>query len=213
MPAVVKTAFSGALGIDTITRLDSVSASRFALSGLNFVVRYVESLNKTETSIILGVGLALMGVGYSRRAGWHPSATLGLHDGATAASHASAAGLLPGTSLWCDLEGMAGSAIDTIEYGNAWWRIVKDSGFTPGVYIGDGVPLKSTQLYHSLSFQHYWKSGSIVPDVATRGYQMIQQAPLDVTLDGVRVDRDEIQVDALGGLPQWMVDDGTVLQG
>lgn len=204
---VVRPAAAGAIGVDTITRLDKVSAFRLHSSGIGFAVRYVESLGKRELAAILNSGMAVMGVGYSRRAGWHPSAALGLHDGATVASHAKAAGMLPNTTLWCDLEGIGGNATQTAEYANAWWKIIQDTGFTAGVYVGDGVPLTSDELYHALAFKHYWKSASTVPEVAVRGYQMVQQTPLDITLDGVRVDRDVIQVDAKGEVPFWMVDD------
>ena len=51
---------------------------------------------------------------------------------------------------------------------------VEGAGFVPGVYVGAGAILTGSELFWRLTTKHYWKSGSRVPDIPHRGYQLIQ---------------------------------------
>ena len=53
-----------------------------------------------------------------------------------------------------------------------------------------------------LRFAHYWKSLSIMPDVAVRSYQMIQSN--DQTLNGIDIDENQTQNDSRGGTVVWL---------
>jgi hypothetical protein len=80
-------------------------------------------------------------------------------------------------------------------------------GFVPGVYVGANAILNGAQLFNALKFQHFWKSGSIVPQIPVRGYQMIQTIPGHATtVDGIalHLDLDLTHTDALGGHVQWL---------
>ena len=53
-----------------------------------------------------------------------------------------------------------------------------------------------------LRFAQYWKSLSIMPDVAVRSYQMIQSN--DQTLKGIDIDENQTQNDLRGGTGVWL---------
>jgi len=89
-----------------------------------------------------------------------------------------------------------------IDYCEAWFEAVNQSGYIPGLYVGAGALLTGQQLY-DLSFQHYWRSQSRVPDIPSRGYQMIQLFP-SIQVNGVGVDLDVVQDDQQGGQAQWL---------
>ncbi len=211
MKGSVQIATDGSEGFDADTALTATSCAGLVAAGMTFAIRYVGfsqqhsttgDLTAAEVQTILSSGLALMVVQHVRFPGWKPSAAVGTADGQTAVEHALAAGVGTGTCLWCDLEGIAGSAEDTIAHANAWATAVRAAAYDPGVYVGAGVPLTGAQLFEALTVQRYWKSLSQVPNVATRGYQMVQRAggPL---VAGVSIDRNRIQTDAKGGLPIW----------
>jgi len=209
MNAEVKEAADGAQGFDASTPLSASTCASLVEAGMQFAIRYVSfrepesrDLSVTEVQTILDAGLALMVVQHVRNPGWAPSATLGTADGQRAVENTSAVGVPSGVCLWCDLEGINGTAADTIAYANAWTKAVRAGGYDPGVYIGFGVPLTSEQLYKNLSVRRYWRSFSKVPDVMTRGYQMMQKAERQVA--GIRIDPDTIQTDRKGDRPAWL---------
>jgi hypothetical protein len=207
MDLQVVAAPSGAKGVDTVTPFTAAIAAKFKAAGYEFVVRYLGAVHPEELQAILGAGLALLMVGYSRRPGWQPTAALGVEDGDNAVLHAQQAGLPKGMTLYCDLEGPASSttAADCIAYVNAWADAVSAAGYIAGLYVGYGVPLTPQQLYQDLHVTAYWHSCSKVQNVAVRGYQMIQQAPGNQMCLGVLVDFDVIQTDANGDTPHWLV--------
>lgn len=209
MSISVQPATPGARGVDCITVLSSASAARLKAAGISFAVRYLGSLTVAERDAILGAGLALLAVGFSRKPGWSPTGALGAQDGAAAALHAEAAGLPTGMHLFCDLEGPAGGTHpdDTIAYVNAWAAAVSAAGYLPGLYVGFACGLTPQQLYESLHVACYWHSCSSVPEVATRGYAMIQDVHANQVIAGVQVDVDIVQADKLGGVPYWLVAD------
>jgi hypothetical protein len=132
-------------------------------------------LTASEALDILGAGLALLPVQHVRPDGWAPTPDLGASNGVHAAYHAFTIGFPPGVNVWCDLEGVASGTPpqQVIDYCNSWYNAVAAPGYLPGLYVGANAILGGQALYQELKFSHYWKSLSIVPDVAVRSYQMI----------------------------------------
>jgi Domain of unknown function (DUF1906) len=205
MTIISQTAFVRALGIDTISTITTAQAMAFQQAGFSFAVRYVESLSTTEISAILGAGLALMPVAYSRAGGWMPTAALGTQDGNNMISDLNALSLPKGITVWCDLEGMGGVAADTIAYTEAWGACIEAAGYIPGVYVGAGITLNSAQLYALNNIHAYWHSCSVVPDVDGCSYMMIQLNPPDQVICEVEVDINVIQKDHAGRFPIWAI--------
>ena len=204
MTTVVRPCQVGSRLVDCVTKLTAASARALRAAGADGAIRYLGSLDAAELDAILEAGLGLMPVCYEAHPqDWLPTSVLGQLDGALAVDHAHGAGILPGTSLWCDLEAMGGSAADTIAYAVAWCAEVEPAGFVPGGYIGSGVTLSTEQLY-ALPFRGYWHSLSEVPNVARVGYQLVQLYPT-THLAGIEVDIDFSQHDKAGRAPQWMI--------
>ncbi len=92
------------------------------------------------------------------------------------------------------------NASSMIPWLNDWDEAVYAAGFHEiGKYVGVNCPLTGEQWYADLPrTTHYWKSASSVPDVAVRGYQMVQTA-VNQSIAGYPVDFDTIQVDEKGG--------------
>ena len=107
---------------------------------------------------------------------WSPSQALGTRNGKNAAKHARQIGFPDGVNVWLDLEGAKTSTPHEtmIAYCNAWFAEVEGAGFVPGVYVGARAILTGNELFWRLTTKHYWKSGSRVPDIPHRGYQLIQ---------------------------------------
>jgi len=53
-------------------------------------------------------------------------------------------------------------------------------------------------VFWDLKTTHYWKSGSTVPDIPHRGYQMIQ------TIKAGQVDRNVVKDDDFGNAVLWL---------
>jgi len=198
-------------GFDSDTVITAATANQFRLSGYKFCLRYLSlgrqapgDLSSREAADILTSGLALMPVQHVRRPGWSPNQALGQQDGTAAATNAQSVGFPAGVNVWCDLEGVsaASAAQDVIDYCEAWHQAVSAAGYIPGLYVGAGTLLTGAQL-GGLSFQHYWRSQSKVPDLPTRGYQLMQLFP-SIAVNGVGIDVDIVQTDKLGGLAQWL---------
>jgi hypothetical protein len=201
----VERATPGARGVDTIIQFGAERARAIKANGFDYVVRYLGVLNRTERDVILGAGLGLLAVTYSRRVGWVPSAELGDLDGVHAVSNARVAGLPGAMSLYCDLEGPSGYGRDSIAYVNAWATRVQAAGYTAGLYVGFGIPLTGTQLYKNLKVTGYWDSCSVNPTVAERGFQMFQHSPPNQKVAGTLVDVNHIAVDQKGDTPNWLI--------
>lgn len=209
---IVETAFLGALGCDCDSKIGLLAAQRLAGIGMKFIVRYVSldttegpgDLDKNEVHDILSGGLALMTVQHVRYPGWVPSAQMGSDDGGHAARHTVGAGIPAGVTVWCDLEGIKGTAQETIDYVKGWHQSVRSAGYGTGIYVGGGCPLTSAELY-SLPVDRYWRSFSAVPNVDRRGYCMLQLYP-STMVGGVPVDLNVVQKDYLGGLPRWVTE-------
>jgi hypothetical protein len=214
LPGTIQQAAAGLTGFDVNQVLSAANAQALKNAGYDFCVRYVPrtsspslapgNLTNAEAVNILNAGLALMAVQHVANPGWVPTAALGTSYGSYAATYASEiVGLPPGINIWLDLEEVAtdSSATDIIAYCQAWYAAVESAGYVPGIYVGYGVILSSSQLYNDLSFQHYWRAYN-GPQVATRGYQVIQKT--QVTVDGIEIDPDVTQDDNLGGAAIWL---------
>jgi Domain of unknown function (DUF1906) len=215
----------GALLIDCNTKLTAASANAIAKAvdalgrplGIRGVVRCLSieepdpnDLDYEEAAAILGAGMSLMAYQHPRFAGWHPTGPMGKVDGLHAGTNAMKAGLMPGTTIWWDLEGVAGGtqSTDVAACGNEWWGSVKTVGYDRGCYVGFDDILDAQQLYQMLAFKNYWSSFSLVPTPARRGFQMYQiwggDARASGVVAGIPVDFDVCGRDWLGGGPNWM---------
>lgn len=211
LPGTVEASPPSVPGFDSDTILTAPVTQQFYSGGYKFCLRYLslgaesaQDLTTQEATDILNSGLALMPVQHVRKPGWLPSANLGQQDGQNAASNAQDVGFPGAVNVWCDLEGVGSSAApqDVIDYCQAWYSAVDAAGFLPGLYVGYGTKLSGQQLY-DLSFQHYWRSQSTVPQIPHRGYQLVQFLP-SITAYGIAIDLDVTQRDDAGGQSQWL---------
>lgn len=199
-------------GFDTDTKITPAQAQKFRDVGYRFCIRYLSlsgeerptDLSRQEVMDILDAGLALMAVQHVQHSGWTPSGALGKTNGRYAAAHAAHLGLLPRMNIWLDLEGVdhRASATQVIDYCQHWYEAVKIAGFEPGLYVGADNRLSGSDLYYHLSFQHYWRSMSEVPEVYQRGYQLFQQATEHRF--GLSIDENFTSDDHLGNAATWM---------
>ncbi len=212
LPGTVATAATGLLGFDADAAIAPELAATFFSQGYRFCIRYLSraaaqgpsDLTAPEALGILAAGLALAPVQHVRAPGWSPSADLGASDGVYAAYHAFVLGFPAGVNVWCDLEGVADGTVaaQVVAYCNSWYDAVAAAGYAPGLYVGADAVLDGQALHDLLKFSHYWKSLSDVPDVAVRGYQMIQSN--EHTANGIGIDEDRTQNDSLGGAVVWL---------
>jgi hypothetical protein len=206
---------SGVQGFDANTPLSSATARQLRDAGFGFCIRYLtrdrgqlpHDLTPEEAVHILDAGLGLMAVQHVQPEGWHPSGALGATYGGNAVANAQQVGLPAGVNLWLDLEGVAAGTTPAIvmEFCNAWFDAVTAAGYESGVYVGANAILSGDDLYWRLKTRHYWKSGSNVPNIPHRGYQLVQRivAGGDVQA-GISIDRNVTSTDALGGAVQWL---------
>lgn len=213
LPGTIKSAPTDSLGFDTNTIVEADVAKQFFDDKYKFCLRYVgrtqmatNDLTTKEATNILDAGLALMVVQHVLKSPWTPTAALGTEYGENAARFTAEIGFPSGVNVWLDLEGVATStsAQTVIDYCNNWYDAVFSKGFVPGIYVGFNCILTGDQLYNNLKFQHYWQSGSKVPEITTRGYQMVQY-DLNTVVNGIQIDKDKTQTDNLGGQAQWLV--------
>lgn len=210
----------GARGIDVNGPINAISATRFVDKGFTFACRYVRraaphdyDLSITERDTILHAGLGLMIVQHVAAPGWDPTLELGHSYGAVARLECIKAGILPGTHVWCDLEGVGARAStdDVVEYCNAWHDELWNDGYQPGLYFGDACGLSAHDLYTRLKFRSYWSAYNANLDTypIVRGAQMYQHAAKAEDLipgyTNQNMDVDVIRADALGGSPSVCV--------
>jgi hypothetical protein len=162
---------------------------------------YVENFSVSEFERLTKAGLGVMLTGFARTHVW--SAETGAEDGQRIAAAALALGFPAEATLWDDLEDGVPSEILAGAYATAWWlAAVREGSRDPGIYVGAGSGFEDpTALHKAVPFRRYWRSFSEVPNVAVRGYQMIQLFPPNQLVGGVRIDMNVVQSDYLGGLP------------
>jgi hypothetical protein len=156
-----------------------------------------------EVRDFMAAGLGLMLYQRVRNPGWIPSADLGKRDAEVFVQKSQRAGYLQSASAWDDLEGIRGAADTAIAYANEKAASLKTAKYAPGDYVGFDVPLTGDQLFQDLIVSCYWRSLSNVPDVATRGYAMLQIA-VNVRVAEIGLDVNLVCADRLGGRPFWM---------
>ena len=204
-------ATTGILGFDTNTKLTNDLSKKFYDYGFGFCLRYLSrspepdyDLTADEANQIMDGGLSLMAVQHVRAGNWIPTAALGTQDGTMAASNAALAKLPAGINIWCDLEAITDTtpATDIIAYCTNWYNAVSKAGYIPGLYVGYQSILVSAQLY-ALPFISFWRSQSNVPNVGSRGYQMIQLFA-EIELFGVKLDVDVTQSDFKNSQVTWV---------
>jgi hypothetical protein len=208
----------GLLGFDCASKLSRSLANQFASDSKDFryCLRYLslktqdtnQDLSPQEAEDILDSGLALSPVQRVRRSPWDPTGSLGTTTGQNAANNAQLIGFPPGINVWLDLEGVRSgtSASNVIAYCNNWFDEVAAKNYVPGIYVGADAILTDTQLAN-LKFEHYWKSGSIVPSIPGRGYQLIQtipNPPLGELRHGIHIDLDKTQTDSQKDQVLWL---------
>jgi hypothetical protein len=139
---------------------------------------------------------------------WTGGPAAATHRAARAVQQAQQAGYPAGATIWLDSEAWPSTMpVDAwAQWINTWSTAIRAAGYVDGIYVGAGQPAGVTaqDLYQRLITQHYWRSASAVPDVATRGYQIVQTR-LDLAVAGYAVDLDTVHPDALGDLPPAVV--------
>ena len=211
----VVSAAAGLHGFDADVTISADKAKLFKQAGFAFCVRYLtrgagqakSDLGADEANGILDAGLGLMAVQHVSKSGWSPTAKLGSSYGGYAASNAQEVGLPPGINLWLDLEGVNHSAAseDVIAYCNAWFDTVNAAGYVGGIYVGANAVLSGDELFWRLKTQHYWQSGSAVPALPERGYQMSQRIVAGDVVNGIEIDRNLTKTDSFGGAVLWLI--------
>jgi hypothetical protein len=198
--------------VDSLARLDQAAAIALAAMHVAAAGRYVNlhrgddgfAATRAELEEVtphLGVWLTQE----ARTGGW--SEETGRQDGQIAAANALAIGYPRNAVLECDLEGTFSSDSQYVDYASGWYEMaMREGAIELAAYIGAGVPLDASALYHHLRFHRYRRSLSQVPNVMLRGYQMIQLYPDDVELlPGRKFDLNVVQSDYLAGRWIWAV--------
>jgi hypothetical protein len=208
-------ATAGMQGFDVDSWVSPAAALRYKAAGYTFALRYLtrtvphpSDLSTAEIAGLHAAGLAVGAVQHvESESSWVPSAEKGTAYGQAAATEAATLGL-QGTTVFCDLEGVAPqtpwSAV--ADYCRAWFDAVNAGGFQPGLYVGWHCGLDATQLY-DLPFTRFWGALNLNEDQfpVTRGLCMKQHAA-KIADDpvGLGIDTNTVQTDALGGLPTFL---------
>lgn len=209
MVGLAGTPFVGARGTDSVQKVDAVHALALKAWGIDFVIRYLGAVTKSEVEGVLEAGLAFMPVTFGLRHGTPLNAALGATYGAGSVLQVKALDLPPGVTVWLDLEDCTGNADDVAAFVNAWCVPIKAAGFMPGLYVGAGAVLSGAQLY-KLAVVRYWQSLSREQDAKGLiaepgcGWCMIQLFDSQ-TVAGVWVDIDVIQNDYSKRMPVWTI--------
>lgn len=225
---IIKKAPAGQNGFDSACKINSEILEALTNKDFKFCIRYLTlgpyqntnmDLSYEEAELILNHGLALFAVQHAPAPNWdlYDPISQGNEYGTQAAQNAKSIGLPPGMNIWCDLEGLLDgiSASQVETYCKHWYDSVLALGYVPGIYIGYDTYLSSSDLYHKLPFQHYWKGMSSVPPVEHRGYQLVQHYPsesLELPCSGdpnqqFQFDTNTTQTDHKGGQVIWLAPD------
>lgn len=107
-----------------------------------------------------------------------------------------------GPTAFLDVESCV-LAVPAAAWISAWAQTV--SRYFLGLYVRAPEPLSDLQLYALLTgMLQYGRSESTVSMVAQRRYQILQEQG-NVLLQGVLIEMDRIQMDALGGMSHGMI--------
>jgi hypothetical protein len=168
-------------------------------------------LTGPEVALIRKSGLALGIVQHVESdTSWLPTGEKGMQYGTMAAFQCAALGIAKRTTVWLDLEAVAPKTPRDmiLAYCNTWSRIIRSSGYQPGLYVGWHCGLTPRQLFQNLSISRYWAAYNLNKDEypAVRGVCMRQHAALHANKPiGIdfEIDTNTVHADALGGLPSF----------
>jgi len=211
---------TGALGFDTFSKLDDyqpesartlvdaiITATLDSDRQIQFAIRYLENLTKTELEYIVGIGqLAVAFVNVA-----------GDFDGPKTTERLSALGIPKGATVFADLESGAFRpeernpfslirdvfAKDISARINSWAAEVQAAEYVAGLYVGDGALLTSEELF-SLRVTVYWHAASLVVDRHGNeagpkcGWQLHQLSSPNQVVGGVQIDFDVLESDHFG---------------
>lgn len=180
----------------TDAQLDGLIADgmRFAMQCIQHPTRHDADATRARLDTITRKGLAAMLYRYFRTSGWN--AETGKSDAELATAQALGVGYDAGSVLWTDYEGdFSGAKLeDLIAFGKADASGVKAKGLSPGAYVGNGTPAALIRvLVTECGYEHLWHSGSIIPEVATQPFELVQDRAANVRIGGAIVDTDSVQ--------------------
>ena len=200
-------------GIDCNTKLSYSTAKKIKQDGYDFSMRYVgrntmadHDIDIIEKNNILSAGLDLGLVQHCPgKPGIIPSKELGIKWGRNAREFSKQIEYEKDCVVYLDLEDVNSAYSQSqqliYDYVNYWSEQVQKY-YTPGIYIGFHNYLTSDELYYKLKLKDYWKSFSWVPEVAVRGYAMIQSS--HPAIHGISIDKNVVSPDKLGRVPKFM---------
>jgi hypothetical protein len=201
---IVKPASVGARFADMVTALTPTTAMALKAAGIDGVYRYLGSLATPERDAILGAGLQLGVVTYSRDPNWVPTPGMGTTDGQGDLAHLQAAGIPDGVTPYIDLEGCAGTAEQATQWLEERCDVLENFSASLGLYVGSFQPLGATQLYALPRITSYWRSLSQGVPEPWCGWGVVQLRNVNgapVVIAGVEVDLDVVQADYKGRFP------------
>jgi hypothetical protein len=159
------------------------------------------SLSHQELKELTDIGLRVSLVQFlvSESNGGGSGYDKGREYGDAAGWNAEKLGAPAGITVWCDAEGWENRGRDEIlSYLNGWAEVCAEYGYVPGLYVGAGLGkvgdmVTGEDLYQLPKYKAYWRAASIVPQVPTRGFTVVQGVQLDVF--GLTIDQDMIALD------------------
>ena len=157
---IVEKAFVGARGVDSLPFSQSGTAAqarRLKETGIDFLVGYLGSINRTRLDYVLDAGLAFMPVTFAGEYFDGPADEL---------AHLKALGIPAGATVWLDLEGEKSfkhPVPDLTKKINDWARTIQKAGYIAGLYVGSPQPFTADELAR-LAVTRYWKAPSKVID-------------------------------------------------
>ena len=150
--------------------------------------------------MLIDLGFEVGLVQHPRFPNWDPRNHSGMIDAAVASEYALDVGYPDGAHLFNDFEGViiTADAPSGKLFLEGWALRILAGGLKAGLYVGYQQPLDAMSLYLLHGINSYWSDAGH-RKVATRGVAISQG--IETTIDGERVDLDEVAPDKLGGLP------------
>jgi len=196
----------------------SIQAAALKADAVDGLVGYLGAMTKDRLENVLRAGLGFMAVTFAGE----------YKDGAAdELAQLKAIGVLPGVTVWLDLEGLDAyntPIADLKKLIEGWAQPITGAGFIAGLYVGAPQPFTGEQLQGLNFITRYWlgqgrcmsKPGNPTPTEPARdaypkrGWCMRQdwhgqKNGLVWRRSGVLVDTNGVQVDHFGALPTWMI--------
>lgn len=191
---------------DTTRYVDPATAALFKLSGYYTCIRYIRTDKRVNDRPDASPGAWLVSLSHQELAGLMEARmlvspvqigtarnghkvghTYGTEKGEAAAHNCEALGLPKGITVWFQAEWAEPypSTSRQLAHYNALSKQLVDAGYEAGIYVSTGCGLDAMRLYHDLDYvTHYWRANAMTPEVAVRGYQMIQGFQCGGEVDG-----------------------------